>query len=227
MFDRARRRYGALLVIAFAALATSATLQSTLHAAPSSTAPARPDTATLLVLGDSISAEYGLPRDTGWVKRMDTRLRAQGYSYRVLNASISGETTSGGLARLDALLTQEHPAIVVVELGGNDGLRGLSLAGTTENLDAIITRSQKAGASVVVVGMQLPPNYGKAYTDRFAAIYADVAKRHRAALVPFLFEGFGDRYELFQADRIHPTQAAQDRLLDNVWPILRPLLKRR
>jgi acyl-CoA thioesterase I len=217
---------GPIASIALGILLFFASPLSTLHAAESSTAPGKA-TAVLLVLGDSISAEYGLPRDSGWVKRLGTRLQSRGFGYRVVNASISGETTSGGLARLDALLAQWHPAIVIVELGGNDGLRGLPIASTDGNLDGIVTRSQKAGAAVLLVGMQLPPNYGKAYADRFAALYAAQAKRHRTALVPFLFDGFGDRYELFQPDRIHPTEAAQDRLLDNVWPGLEPLLKRR
>ena len=195
--------------------------QSTSHAAQSSRGR------TLLVLGDSISAEYGLKRDSGWVKLLDARLRNEGLAYDIVNSSISGETTSGGLSRIDELLSRLHPAIVIVELGGNDGLRGLALATTEQNLAAIVTRSGKAGAAVLLIGMQLPPNYGKAYTDRFAAIYAQVSKRYKTALTPFFFAGFADRYELFQSDRIHPTGAAQVRLLDNVWPALRPLLKAR
>ena len=206
----------------FVAILCIFTVQSTLAApASSEKAPA------LLVLGDSISAEYGLPRDTGWVRLLADRLRREGYAYDVQNASISGETTSGGLANIGALLQRLHPAIVVVELGGNDGLRGLQLDATRANLDAIVARSQAAGARVLIVGMQLPPNYGKAYGDRFAAIYADVARQRKTALAPFLFAGFGERFDLFQADRIHPTEAAQPRLLDNVWPALKPLLKNR
>ncbi len=177
------------------------------------------------MLGDSISAEYGLRRNSGWVKLLDARLRKQGLAYDVVNASISGETTSGGLTRIDDLLKRLHPAIVIVELGGNDGLRGLSLSTTEQNLGAIVARSEKAGAAVLLIGMQLPPNYGKAYTDRFAAIFTTTAKRYKTALTPFLFSGFADRYDLFQPDRIHPTEAAQSRLLDNVWPALGPLLK--
>ena len=195
--------------------------QSTSHAAQSSSRR------TLLVLGDSISAEYGLKRDSGWVKLLDARLRGDGFTYRVVNASITGETTSGGLSRIDELLARLHPSVVIVELGGNDGLRGLSLSTTEQNLAGIVTRSTKAGAAVLLIGMQLPPNYGKAYTDRFAAIYAQLSKRYKTALTPFFFSGFADRYELFQSDRIHPTEAAQTRLLDNVWPALRPLLKTR
>jgi acyl-CoA thioesterase I len=197
-------------------------VQSTL-AAPTSSERTTP---ALLVLGDSISAEYGLPRDSGWVRLLAERLKREGYAYDVQNASISGETTSGGLANIGALLERLHPAIVIVELGGNDGLRGLQLEATRANLDAITLRSQRAGAGVLIVGMQLPPNYGRAYGERFAAIYADVAKQRKAALAPFLFAGFAERFELFQPDRIHPTEAAQPRLLDNVWPALKPLLRK-
>ena len=181
---------------------------------------------TMLILGDSISAEYGLVRDSGWVKLLDARLRDERYDYRIVNASVSGETTSGGLARLDELLTRVKPSIVVVELGGNDALRGLPLATAEANLGTIVSRSQKAGAKVLVVGMQIPPNYGKAFADRFAAVFTDTAKRYGTALTPFFFQGFADRFDLFQPDRIHPTAAAQQRLLDNVWPDLQPLLKR-
>ena len=208
-------------MIALTAIMVGIGMPSTSRAAQSSIAP------TLLVLGDSISAEYGLSRDSGWVKLLDIRLRKEGLGYGVVNASISGETTSGGLSRIDELLSRVHPAIVIVELGGNDGLRGLSLSSTEQNLGAIITRSEKAGAAVLLIGMQLPPNYGKAYTDRFAAIFATASKRYKTALTPFFFSGFADRYDLFQADRIHPTEAAQVRLLDNVWPTLRPLLTRK
>ena len=220
---RATRRISIrdLFAIALTAIVLETATQSTSLAAESS--PAR----TLLVLGDSISAEYGLGRDRGWVKLLDTRLRKERFDYDVVNASISGETTSGGLSRVDELLSRLHPAIVVVELGGNDGLRGLSLFTTEQNLAAIIMRSQKNGAAVLLVGMQLPPNYGKAYTDRFAAIFSTASKRYQTALTPFFFAGFADRYELFQPDRIHPTEAAQSRLLDNVWPALNPLLTRR
>lgn len=178
----------------------------------------------LVVLGDSISAEYGLARDRGWVKLLGDRLHSERFDYSVVNASISGETTSGGRTRLPEILARTRPAIVIVELGGNDGLRGLSLAATEDNLAAIVRAAQNAGAKVLLVGMQLPPNYGKAYTERFANLFAVLAKRYRTALVPFFFEGFADKLEFFQADRIHPTEAAQGKLLDVVWPKLRPLL---
>jgi acyl-CoA thioesterase-1 len=182
---------------------------------------------TLLVLGDSISAEYGLERDRGWVKLLDARLRAQHYDYDVVNASISGETTSGGRARIDELLERVKPAIVVVELGGNDALRGLALDASRSNLEGIVARAQGAHASVLLIGMQVPPNYGKPYGERFAAIYSSTAERYKTALTPFFFKGFADHLDQFQPDGIHPTAAAQQKLLDNVWPDLQPLLKRR
>jgi acyl-CoA thioesterase-1 len=184
-------------------------------------APAAP---TILIVGDSISAGYGLPPDTGWTALLQQRLATQHYPHRVVNASISGDTTAGGRARLDALLAQDRPAIAVIELGGNDGLRGGSLDAMRANLDAMVVAAQKAGSRVLLVGMQLPPNYGPAYVSRFDATYADVAKARHVALVPFLFEGFGDDNALFQPDRIHPVVAAQPRLLDNVWRELQPLL---
>jgi acyl-CoA thioesterase I len=179
---------------------------------------------TILVLGDSISAGYGLPPESGWTTLLQQRLAAQHYAYRVVNASISGDTTAGGLARLDPLLAQLRPAITIIELGGNDGLRGGSLDAMHANLDAMVVAAQKIGSRVLLVGMQLPPNYGPTYVRSFSAIYAEIAKARHAALVPFLFEGFADDSTLFQPDRIHPLAAAQPKLLDNVWPELKPLL---
>ncbi len=179
---------------------------------------------TILVVGDSISAGYGLPPDSDWTTLLQERLAAEHYPYRVVNASISGDTTAGGLARLAPLLARQRPAITVIELGGNDGLRGGSVDAMRANLDAMVVAAQKSGSRVLLVGMQLPPNYGAAYVRRFAATYAEVAKARHAALVPFLFEGFGDDYALFQSDQIHPVVAAQPRLLDNVWRELKPLL---
>jgi len=180
--------------------------------------------AVLLVVGDSISAAYGLPKGTGWVDLLAARIDVEHFPHRVVNASISGDTTAGGRARLPALLSQHKPAIVIIELGGNDGLRGGSVKAAKENLDAMVGAVERAGARPVLVGMRLPPNYGPAYTREFDAMYGEVAKAHRAALVPFLFEGFSESNELFQPDRIHPTVAAQAKLLDNVWPVLAPLL---
>lgn len=185
----------------------------------------------LLVLGDSLSAEYGLPRDTGWVKLLADKLatsgREGGPQYNVVNASISGETTSGGRTRLPALLAQHRPSIVIIELGGNDGLRGLPLPVMRENLNAMVEASSKAGARVLLVGVRIPPNYGRDYGERFFATFADVSRERKTALAPFLLDGFAEQQELFQGDRIHPTQTAQPKMLANVWPHLQPLLEPR
>ncbi|MBK9703248.1 MAG: arylesterase [Betaproteobacteria bacterium] len=181
----------------------------------------------VLVVGDSISAGYGLAPGQVWVDLLAARLKSEGYRHRIVNASISGDTTAGGRARLPALLAQHRPAVVVLELGGNDGLRGGALKSTRENLDAMVVAAQKAGARVLLLGMKLPPNYGPAYTREFDALFAGVAAARKTVFVPFLFEGFGDDNTLFQADRIHPTAAAQPKLLANVWPALVPLLGRR
>jgi acyl-CoA thioesterase-1 len=180
---------------------------------------------TLLVLGDSISAAYGLAPGSGWVDLLARRLAAENLAYRVVNASISGDTTAGGRARLPALLQQHRPAVVVVELGGNDGLRGGDLKAMRANLDAIVTAAQKAGAKVLIAAMRMPPNYGAAYVREFESAFTAVARERKAALVPFIFDGFGEKTDMFQPDRIHPTAAAQQAILDNVWPQLAPLLK--
>ena len=180
----------------------------------------------LLVLGDSVSAGYGLAAGTGWVALLSQRLQKEGYAYTVINGSITGDTTAGGRARLPALLTQSQPAIVIIELGGNDALRGGNLAATRGNLEAMVTAAQGAKARVLIVGMQVPPNYGPAYVRDFNALFADVAKEKRVPVVPAFFAGFGDDLALFQPDRIHPTAEAQPKLLDNVWPVLQPLLRK-
>jgi acyl-CoA thioesterase-1 len=182
---------------------------------------------TILVLGDSLSAEYGLPRDAGWVRLLADRLAREGRKYSVVNASISGETTSGGRTRLPALLRQHRPAIVVLQLGANDGLRGLSLAAMRENLAAMTRASRDAGAQVLLVGMRIPPNYGRDYAQRFSDVFAEVARDEKAALVPFLLEGFADRFDYFQPDRIHPAAGAQPLMLETVWAQLAPLLRGR
>jgi acyl-CoA thioesterase-1 len=182
---------------------------------------------TLLVVGDSISAAYGLAPGTGWVDLLAARLAAQKLPYRVVNASITGDTTAGGKARLPALLATHKPAVVIIELGGNDGLRGGNLASTRDNLAAMVAAVHGANAKPLIVGMKLPPNYGAAYVRDFDALFATVARAGKAPLVPFFFEGFGERGDLFQADRIHPTAEAQPLLLDNVWPALLPLLSTR
>jgi len=184
-------------------------------------------TATILVLGDSLSAEYGLRRGTGWVALLEARLHAESVPARVVNASISGDTTSGGRSRLPALLRQHRPSHVVIELGGNDALRGLPLQMTQDNLGHMTRLAQQAGAKVVLVGMQVTPNYGSDYATRFAGLFAQSAREHGAALVPFLLKGVADGEDptrLFQNDRIHPNAQAQPLLLDNVWPVLRKLL---
>lgn len=178
----------------------------------------------VLVLGDSLSAEYGLPRDTGWVKLLADRLARDGAKYSVVNASISGETTSGGRTRLPALLKQHRPAVVVIELGANDGLRGLPVNAMRDNLAAMIDASRAAGARVLLVGVRVPPNYGRDYAERFASTFEELARRRKVALAPFLLDGFAERLEYFQADRIHPNEKAQSLMLDNVWPHLKPLL---
>ena len=180
---------------------------------------------TLLVLGDSISAEYGLPRDSGWVSLLQKRLSDDKLTVKVINASISGETTAGGLTRLPALLQQHKPAVLIIELGGNDGLRGLSLAATQSNLREMIKSADRIGARVLLLGMRVPPNYGPDYSKRFAAMYQGLARERNVKLVPFLFAGLEDTERFFQQDRIHPNQRAQMVMLDNVWPSLRSLLK--
>jgi acyl-CoA thioesterase I len=178
----------------------------------------------ILIVGDSISAGYGLPPGAGWATLLQERLVAEHFPYRVVNASSSGDTTAGGRARLQALLTQHRPAITVIELGGNDGLRGGNLDAMRENLDAMAAAAQKTGSRVLLVGMRLPPNYGPAYVQRFDATFAQVAMARKAALVPFFFEGFGEDNAVFQPDGIHPVAAVQPKLLDNVWRELKPLL---
>jgi acyl-CoA thioesterase-1 len=180
----------------------------------------------LLVLGDSLSAEYGLPRGAGWVMLLSDRLQQNGADYTVVNASISGETTSGGRTRLPSLIKQHRPAIVVLQLGANDGLRGLPIAAMQDNIAAMIGTARAAGAAVLLVGIRIPPNYGRDYSERFHASFESLARKHKVALVPFLLDGFADSFDYFQADRIHPTAAAQPRMLENVWPALRPLLTR-
>lgn len=183
---------------------------------------------TILVLGDSLSAEYGLPRGSGWVALLQKRLADEKIAAAVQNASISGETTSGGRSRLAALLATYKPGVVVLELGANDALRGLPLAMTQDNLNQMTLAAQKAGAKVLLLGMQVPPNYGSEYADRFAAIYGEVAKADKAALVPFFLKGVADApnaAQLFQSDGLHPIAAAHPTLLNNVWPELKQLLQ--
>nr|WP_233804253.1 arylesterase [Paraburkholderia sp. HP33-1] len=184
--------------------------------------PAKP---VIVVLGDSISAEYGLPRDTGWVALMRQRLAEERIDYSVANASISGDTTSGGRARLPALMERLKPSIVIVELGANDALRGVPLSTTEDNLRTIIEQAQQGHAKVVLVGMYVPPNYGPDYTQKFHGLYGELSKEFHLPLVPFLLAGIVDKPDMFQADQLHPTQQAQPALLNNVWPAVKPLLR--
>ena len=179
---------------------------------------------TVLVVGDSISAALGLDTRQGWVALLQERLQAKGFEHQVVNASISGDTSSGGLARLPALLAQHQPQVVIIELGGNDGLRGQPPGQLQQNLARMVEQSQASGAKVLILGMKLPPNYGQRYTTAFAEVFPAVASERQVPLVPFLLEGVGGVPGMMQADGIHPAAAAQSRLLDNVWPALEPLL---
>lgn len=180
---------------------------------------------TILVLGDSLSAGYGIDQTLGWVSLLERRLQAQSLPYRVANASISGDTTSGGRARIARALDTHHPAIVIVELGGNDGLRGLPLVEMQKNLGAIIAQCQQRKVDVVLVGMRLPPNYGPVYTEKFQRMYAELAQRYHVPLVPFLLEGVAGYRELMQQDGVHARVEGQPRMLENVWRILAPMLQ--
>lgn len=180
---------------------------------------------TIMVFGDSLSAGYGLPQNTGWVTLLQRRLAEDGYSYTVINASISGETTVGGKNRIERALRRHKPKIVVVELGANDGLRGARIADIRRNLSAIVEVCQRYRSEVLIVGMRVPPNYGREYTEQFQGVFSDIARQHGVALVPFMLDGFADQPELFQHDGIHPTDAAQSRVLDNIYKQLQPLLE--
>jgi len=220
---RGRLHFSLCLLSLLAAVATPV---APLRAAASAAAPAE---RVLLVVGDSLSAEYGLARGQGWVALLGQRLAAERPGWRVVNASISGDTTAGGRTRIGPLLAQHRPRIVIVELGGNDALRGLPLTSSRENLDAITVAAQNAGARVLIAGIQMPPNYGRQYMQDFAALYADTAKQHRTALLPFILAGIADRPDAdawFQADRIHPLAKAHPIIVEHVWPVLAPMLER-
>lgn len=181
-----------------------------------------PDAPVVLVFGDSLAAGYGLPQSQSWAYLLGKQLAPR---YRVVNASVSGETSSGGLTRIESALEQHRPAIVMIELGANDGLRGLPLADTKRNLAAIIGKAKQAKARVLLIGMQLPPNFGAAYARRFSTLYSELASENKVPLLPFLLEGFADKRELFQADMLHPTAQAQPMIVDTVTKALEPLLK--
>jgi acyl-CoA thioesterase-1 len=180
---------------------------------------------TVLVVGDSLSAEYGLARGSGWVALLEQRLKAQKIDARIVNASISGETTSGGRTRLPALLQQHKPSLVVLELGANDGLRGLPVNAAEDNLRTMIALAQKNRAKVLLVGMRMPPNYGRAYTERFAGMYKELSGELKVPLVPFMLDGVAQEAANFQADRLHPLATAHPVILNNIWPQFAPLIK--
>ena len=224
------RRYCIASCLALAALGLCVGAAAALPAKPEAakTPAANKASPTILVVGDSLSAEYGLKRGEGWVALLEKELVSEQIPGKVVNASISGDTTSGGRSRLPALLAAHKPAVVVIELGGNDALRGLPITMTKDNLAALTTASQKSGAKVLLLGMQLPPNYGADYGEKFAATYAAVAKSQKAELVPFFLKGVADNADalkLFQPDRIHPKAEAHPIMLRNVWPALIKTLK--
>lgn len=179
---------------------------------------------TVLIVGDSISAAFGLDTRVGWVSKLEQRMRQEGHDDKIVNASISGDTSAGGQARLPALLAAHKPGLVIIELGGNDGLRGQQPAQLQQNLSSMIDKSRAAGAKVLLLGMRIPPNYGPRYTRAFEEAFSTVAEEKQVPFVPFFLEGVGGVPELMQADGIHPAAAAQDKLLENVWPALKPLL---
>jgi acyl-CoA thioesterase-1 len=181
----------------------------------------------ILVFGDSISAGYGLEHvDQGWVELLKTRLKTEGYGYQVVNASVSGETTAGGLARLPRALQLHHPSIVILELGGNDGLRALPVAQMRENFAEMIDQATHAGAKVLLLGIRIPPNYGPQYTSQFEAVYSELSRADKLPLVPFLMDRIALQPDRMQSDDIHPNVKGQPILLDNVWPVLQPMLKK-
>jgi acyl-CoA thioesterase-1 len=180
----------------------------------------------ILVFGDSLSAAYGIPQNQGWVALLQNKLREEKLPYDVINASISGETTSGGLTRIDAALKQIQPQIVILELGANDGLRGLPIKTTRDNLARMVQKIQKNGARVLLVGMKMPPNYGAKYIAEFSATYPQLAKTHQAGLVPFMLEHVAAKPDLIQLDGLHPNALGQPIILNNIWPALKPLLKK-
>ncbi len=186
---------------------------------------AHADSPTILVFGDSISAGFGLAQvELGWVGMLRAKLKREGYGYQVVNASVSGETTAGGLARLPRALALHHPRLVILELGGNDGLRALPLEQMRGNLDRMVELAQESGARVLLLGMRIPPNYGPEFTEKFFAVFGDVARAKKIPLVPFLLDGIALSPNLMQADGIHPNALGQTPLLENVWTGLRPLL---
>ena len=189
--------------------------------------PANADAPAILVFGDSISAGYGLAHvEQGWVGMLRAKLKDEGYGYQVVNASVTGETTAGGLARLPRALALHHPRVVILELGGNDGLRALPIDQMRSNLGKMVDLAVDSGAQVLLLGMRIPPNYGPEFTEKFFAVFADVARDNKTPLVPFLLNDIALSPNLMQADGVHPNELGQPKLLDNVWPKLRPLLRK-
>lgn len=188
-------------------------------------AKANPNAPVILVFGDSLSAEYGIARGSGWVTLLSDRLRREGFPHRVVNASISGETTAGGLSRLGTTLKKQQPQFFLLALGANDGLRGLPVAQTRKNIESMLTLAANAGAQSMVIGIRMPPNYGPEYTRAFDRLFEDIALRRSLPVVPFLLEGIAENPSYFQADAIHPNEKAQPRILNNVWPTLSKLLQ--
>ena len=187
--------------------------------------PARADVPVILVLGDSLSAGYGIPVERGWVNLLQLRLAERSFPHRVVNASISGDTTAGGLSRLPTALERDHPAIVILELGANDGLRGQPIMTLAANLSRLIEQAQQAGSRVLLAEMRIPPNYGPAYTQKFQATFGQLAKHYDIPLIPFLLDGVAGDQALIQDDGLHPRAEAQGRILDNVWAVLEPVLR--
>ncbi len=207
-----------LLIVAPPSLGTTA---------ESARAPGDPDDARLLVLGDSLSAAYGIATEDGWVSLLQERLRQGGWGYEVINASVSGETTAGGLTRLPALLSTHRPEILIIALGANDGLRGFPFRTLRRNLESMVRLAKDSGSRVVLAGVRLPPNYGEAYTNGFQAVFDEVSAEQGVPLVPQLLAGVAEDRALMQADGLHPAAAAQPRILDTIWPALEPLLSDR
>ncbi|HKU14582.1 MAG TPA: arylesterase [Steroidobacteraceae bacterium] len=213
--SRSLARLAKIVVLVWVGLAVAPSVQASPAQQP-----------VILVVGDSLSAGYGVAVDSTWVALLQKRLAAQGYGYRVVNASVSGDTTGAARTRLPRALELHHPAIVILELGGNDGLRGLPLRQVRENFQFLIERSRAAGAQVVLIGMRMPPNYGAAYAEGFHALYGELARGYGTPLVGFFLDGVALDENLMQADGIHPTADAQPRLLDNLWPALQQVLKK-
>jgi len=210
-------------------VAAACIVASQVSLAQAQTAPAAAGSKekNILVIGDSLSAEYGIARDSGWVNILRQRLAKEYPDYSVINASISGDTSSGGATRAPAAIDRHKPAIMILELGGNDALRGLSLAAAEKNLSGIVQKARQAGARTLLVGMMIPPNFGRKYADEFKNMFVSVSKAHETELVPFFFEGIALNDTYFLPDGIHPNEDAQQKLFDNVWPTLEPMLKAR